>query len=279
VRETVSFKVSRALVLGGLIIFIAVPLYVILVSSFKPLKDVSGQWTWWPENFTIEPYITMWKTVPLANYFLNSVIISVAATTLALTFGILAAFALTRLRWRGQRAFSLIVLSTQMFPGILFLLPLYLIFVQIQRVFGVQLIGNYGGMIITYTTFALPFAIWMLMGFFATMPEELEEAAMIDGMTRFGAFIRVILPIARPGIVAVGVFAFMNAWGEVLFASVLTTANTRTLSIGMQAFTTNVDVRWNEAMSASVVISIPVLLAFLLVQRHIVQGLAAGAVK
>ena len=278
-RETLSFKVSRAVVLGALIIFVAVPLYVIVVSSFKPLKDVSGQWTWWPENFTIAPYITMWETVPLANYFVNSVIISVSATALALTFGILAAFALTRLRWRGQRAFSLIVLSTQMFPGILFLLPLYLIFVQIQRVFGVQLIGNYGGMIITYTTFALPFAIWMLMGFFAAMPEELEEAAMIDGMTRFGAFIRVILPIARPAIVAVGVFAFMNAWGEVLFASVLTTADTRTLAIGMQAFTTNVDVRWNEAMSASVVISIPVLLAFLLVQKHIVQGLAAGAVK
>jgi len=279
VRETLSFKVSRVAVLGGLIIFVAVPLYVILISSFKPLKDVSGQWTWWPENFTIAPYITMWETVPLANYFVNSVIISVSATALALTFGILAAFALTRLRWKGQRAFSLVVLSTQMFPGILFLLPLYLIFVQIQRVFGVQLIGNYGGMIITYTTFALPFAIWMLMGFFAAMPEELEEAGMIDGLTRFGAFIRIILPIARPGIVAVGVFAFMNAWGEVLFASVLTTAETRTLSIGMQAFTTNVDVRWNEAMSASVVISIPVLLAFLLVQRHIVQGLAAGAVK
>ena len=175
-RESLSFKVSRVAVLGGLIIFVAVPLYVILVSSFKPLKDVSGQWTWWPENFTIAPYITMWETVPLANYFVNSVIISVAATALALTFGILAAFALTRLRWKGQRAFSLIVLSTQMFPGILFLLPLYLIFVQIQRVFGVQLIGNYGGMIITYTTFALPFAIWMLMGFFAAMPEELEEA-------------------------------------------------------------------------------------------------------
>jgi multiple sugar transport system permease protein len=278
-RDSLSFKVSRVAVLGGLIIFVAVPLYVILVSSVKPLQDVSQPWTWWPEHFTIIPYITMWQTVPLANYFLNSVIISVAATALALTFGILAAFSLTRLRWRGQRAFSLIVLSTQMFPGILFLLPLYLIFVQIQRWFGIQLIGNYGGLIITYTTFALPFAIWMLMGFFAAMPEELEEAAMIDGLTRFGAFIRVILPIARPGIVAVGVFAFMNAWGEVLFASVLTTADTRTLPIGMQAFTTNVDVRWNEAMAASVVISIPVLLAFLLVQRHIVQGLAAGAVK
>jgi multiple sugar transport system permease protein len=119
----------------------------------------------------------------------------------------------------------------------------------------------------------------MLMGFFAAMPEELEEAAMIDGTTRLGGFVRVILPIARPGIVAVGVFAFMNSWGEVLFASVLTTSDTRTLAVGMQAFATNVAVRWNEAMAASIVISLPVLIAFLLVQRHIVQGLAAGAVK
>jgi len=279
VRDTLSFKLSRSVVLGLLFIFAALPIYVIITSSVKPLRDVSGLWTWLPEHFTIEPYITMWRTVPLASYFLNSVIISVSSTVLALIIAVLAAYALTRLRWKGQRAFSLLVLSTQMFPGILFLLPLYLLFVQIQRVLGVQLNGNYPGLIITYLTFSLPFAIWMLMGFFAAMPEELEEAAMIDGTTRFGGFVRVILPIARPGIVAVGVFAFMNSWGEVLFASVLTDSDTRTLAVGMQAFATNVAVRWNEAMAASIVISLPVLVAFLLVQRHIVQGLAAGAVK
>ena len=278
-RDTLSFKLSRSVVLGLLFIFAALPIYVIITSSVKPLRDVSGLWTWLPEHFTIEPYITMWRTVPLASYFLNSVIISVSSTVLALIIAVLAAYALTRLRWKGQRAFSLLVLSTQMFPGILFLLPLYLLFVQIQRVLGVQLNGNYPGLIITYLTFSLPFAIWMLMGFFAAMPEELEEAAMIDGTTRFGGFVRVILPIARPGIVAVGVFAFMNSWGEVLFASVLTDSDTRTLAVGMQAFATNVAVRWNEAMAASIVISLPVLVAFLLVQRHIVQGLAAGAVK
>jgi len=279
VRETTSFRATRTVVLGLLFVFAALPIYVILVSSVKPLRDVSGVWTWLPENFTIEPYITMWRTVPLANYFVNSVIVSVTSTVLALAIAVIAAYSLTRLKWKGQRSFSLLVLSTQMFPGILFLLPLYLLFVQIQRVVGIQLNGNYLGLIITYLTFSLPFAIWMLMGFFAAMPEELEEAAMIDGTTRLGGFIRVILPIARPGIVAVGVFAFMNSWGEVLFASVLTTSDTRTLAVGMQAFATNVSVRWNEAMAASIVISLPVLVAFLLVQRHIVQGLAAGAVK
>jgi multiple sugar transport system permease protein len=221
----------------------------------------------------------MWRTVPLGRYFANSVIVSGTSTALSLIIAILAAYALVRLRWRGQRTFSLLVLSTQMFPGILFLLPLYLLFVQIQRVVGLQMTGTYQGLIVTYLTFSLPFSIWMLMAFFAAMPEELEEAAMIDGTSRFGGFVRIILPIARPGIIAVGVFAFMNAWGEVLFASVLTTRETRTLAVGMQAFATNVEVRWNEAMAASVFISLPILVGFLLVQKHIVQGLAAGGVK
>jgi multiple sugar transport system permease protein len=279
VRETTAFRLTRGVVLGLLFIFCAMPIYVILVSSVKPLRDVQGAWTWFPETFTIEPYITMWKTVPLAQYFMNSLIVSVTATALSLTLATIAAYAMVRLKWRGQRTFGLIVLSTQMFPGILFLLPLYLVFVQIQRTIGLQLTGSHLGLIITYLTFSLPFAIWMLAGFFAAMPEELEEAAMIDGTTRFGGFVRVILPIARPGIVAVGVFAFMNSWGEVLFASVLTTRETRTLAVGMQAFSTMTEVRWNEAMAASVVISLPILVAFLLVQRQIVAGLSAGAVK
>jgi len=205
--------------------------------------------------------------------------VTVSSTALALVIAVLAAFSLARLKWRGQRSFSLVVLSTQMFPGILFLLPLYLLFTQLQRTVGIQLNGNYAGLIITYMTFSVPFATWMLMGFFATIPDELEEAAMIDGTTRFGAFLRVVLPVVRPGIVAVGVFTFLNGWGEVLFASVLTTSDTRTLAVGLQSFASQIDVRWNEMMAASVVISLPVLLAFLLVQRHIVAGLAAGAVK
>ncbi|MCI2956913.1 carbohydrate ABC transporter permease [Agromyces atrinae] len=278
-RDTLAFRSTRAVVLTLLFIFCALPIYVIVVSSVKPLRDVQSAWTWFPQTFTIEPYLTMWSTVPLAQYFMNSLIVSVTATACSLVLAIIAAYAMVRLRWRGQRAFGLLVLSTQMFPGILFLLPLYLLFVQLQRTLAIPLVGSHLGLIITYLTFSLPFAIWMLMGFFAAMPEELEEAAMIDGTTRFGGFIRVILPIARPGIVAVGVFAFMNSWGEVLFASVLTTRETRTLAVGMQAFSTMTEVRWNEAMAASVVISLPILIAFLLVQRHIVTGLAAGAVK
>ena len=278
-RESTSFKALRAVTLTLITAMVLLPLYVILVSSFKPLTDVSGPFTWLPERFTLDPYVQMWSTIPLAQYLGNSVLVTSASTLLALAIGILAAYSLSRLRWFGQRSFSLVVLSTQMFPGILFLLPLYLMFTQLQRAVGVQLNGSYTGLILTYMTFSVPFATWMLMGFFAAIPTELEEAAMVDGTTRLGALFRVLLPVARPGIVAVGVFTFLNGWGEVLFASVLTTRDTRTLAVGLQAFSTQTDVRWNEMMAASIVISLPVLIAFLLVQRHLVQGLAAGAVK
>jgi multiple sugar transport system permease protein len=173
----------------------------------------------------------------------------------------------------------MVVLSTQMFPGILFLLPLFLIFVKIQDAIGIQMTGSYKGLIVTYLTFSLPFAIWMLTGYFSSLPKELEEAALVDGSGRVGALMRVVIPVARPGIVAVAVFSFITSWGEVLFASVLTNESTRTLAIGLQAYASQSNVYWNQLMAASVVVSLPVLIGFLAVQRYLVRGLAAGAVK
>lgn len=277
--ETRGFKVFRVFGLTFLSLIVIFPLYIVLVTSVKPLEDVRGVFTWFPTEFTFAPYLDIWQTVPLGRYFVNSLIVTVTASALSVMIAILAAYPLARMRFRGRRSFSLIVLSTQMFPGILFLLPLFLIFVQIQKVIGLQLTGSYLGLIITYMTFSLPFSIWMLTGYFAAIPHELEEAAMIDGTGRMGALIRVIIPVAKPGIVAVGVYAFITAWGEVLFASVLTTPATRTLSIGLQGYSTQQDVLWNQLMAAAVVVSLPVLIGFILVQRHIVAGLSSGAVK
>lgn len=277
--ETRGFKILRAVGLTVLTLIVVLPLYVVVVTSVKPLSDVSGQFTWIPENFTLQPYLDIWSTVPLADYFVNSLIVVCTATVCSVAMAVLAAYALSRFNFRGARSFSMIVLSTQMFPGILFLLPLFLIFTQIQRTVGIQLNGSYLGLILTYMTFSLPFAIWMLAGFFATIPKDLEEAAMIDGTTRLGALWRVVLPVARPGIIAVSVYCFITAWGEVLFASVMTNADTRTLSIGLQAYASQTDVYWNQLMAASVVVSLPVLIGFMLVQRHLVTGLSAGAVK
>jgi len=277
--ETRGFKVFRFVGLAFLSFVVLVPLYVVLTTSIKPLADVQGLFQWIPSRVTLEPYVQIWQTVPLAQYFRNSLIVTISATLLSVAMAVLAAYSLARLRFRGQRSFSLVVLSTQMFPGILFLLPLFLIFVQIQRTIGVQLTGSYLGLIITYMTFSLPFSIWMLTGYFASIPKELEEASMIDGTGRLGALFRVIIPVAKPGIIAVAVYAFITAWGEVLFASVLTNRDTRTLSIGLRAYASQQDVYWNQLMAASVVVSLPVLIGFMLVQKHLITGLSSGAVK
>ncbi|KPG81448.1 carbohydrate ABC transporter permease [Frigoribacterium sp. RIT-PI-h] len=277
--ETRGFKVFRFFGLAFLSLVVVVPLYVVLTTSIKPLADVQGLFTWIPSRVTLEPYVQIWQTVPLASYFKNSLIVTISATVLSVAMAVLAAYSLARLRFKGQRSFSLVVLSTQMFPGILFLLPLFLIFVQIQRTIGVQLTGSYLGLIITYMTFSLPFSIWMLTGYFASIPKELEEASMIDGTGRLGALFRVIIPVAKPGIIAVAVYAFITAWGEVLFASVLTSKDTRTLSIGLRAYASQQDVYWNQLMAASVVVSLPVLIGFMLVQKHLITGLSSGAVK
>lgn len=278
-NETRTFRVLRAVVLTGLTLWVAVPLFVVLSTSLKPLKDVSGVFQWIPETLTAAPYVDIWQTVPLARYFANSLIVTTSATVLSVTVAVLAAYAIARFEFRGRRAFRLTVLSTQMFPGILFLLPLFLIFTQIRNFTGLQLQGSYLGLIITYLTFTLPFAIWMLSGYFSSIPRELEEASMIDGTGRMGALIRVVLPVAKPGIIAVAVYSFITAWGEVLFASVLTNERTKTLSMGLKSYASSTDVLWNQLMAASVVVSLPVLIGFILVQRHLVAGLSAGAVK
>jgi multiple sugar transport system permease protein len=278
-RDTKGFKVYRGIVLTVLGLFTITPMYVMVTSSVKPLSDVQGAFTWWPSNLTLTPFVDMWHTVPLARYFVNSTIVSVVATVASVAIAILAAFAVSRFRFSGRTAFTTTVLSTQMFPGVLFLLPLFLIFVNINNSIGVQLVGSRLGLIITYLTFSLPFSIWMLAGYFDSIPHELDEAALVDGCGPMGALARVVLPAARPGVIAVAIYSFMTAWGEVLFASVMTTESNRTLSVGLRQYSTQTNVYWNQIMAAALVVSIPVVIGFLLAQRHFVAGVTAGAVK
>jgi multiple sugar transport system permease protein len=279
VHETTPAKTFRVVVLVVLTLFTIFPLYVMITSSMKSLADVQGAFTWWPTQLTLQPFIDMWTTVPLASYFVNSLIVAGSATIVSLVIATFAAFAVSRFRFRGRTVFTTTVLSTQMFPGVLFLLPLFLIFVNIDQVVGVQLVGTRIGLIITYLTFSLPFSIWMLAGYFDGIPRELDDAAMVDGCGPIGALLRVVLPAARPGLIAVAIYSFMTSWGEVLFASVMTTADNRTLAIGLQLYSTQTDVYWNQIMAASLIVSIPVVVAFLVLQRSFVAGLTHGAVK
>jgi multiple sugar transport system permease protein len=266
-------------VLSVLAVFAAAPVFVMLSSSLKPLQDVSGEFRWIPSEITIRPYLDIWETIPLARYFMNSLIVAGTATVLSVTVAVFAAYAVSRYRFPGKRVFTISVLSTQMFPGILFLLPLFLIFVNIGNTTGITLYGTRTGLILTYLTFSLPFSIWMLVGYFDSIPRGLDEAARVDGCGPLGALLRVVLPTALPGIVAVAVYAFMTAWGEVLFASVMTNADSRTLAVGLQGYATQNEVYWNQVMAASLVVSVPVVAGFLLLQRFLVAGLTAGSVK
>lgn len=278
-RETTSEKIFRVVVLSGLSVFVVVPLYVMITTSLKPLGDVQAGFTWIPTALTVQPFIEMWSTVPLARYFMNSLIVTSIATVFSVAVATFAAYAVSRWRFRGRGPFMTTVLSTQMFPGVLFLLPLYLIFVNIDAAFGVPLVGTRLGLIITYLTFSLPFSIWMLAGYFDGIPKELDQAGKVDGAGNLTILLRIILPAARPGIVAVAIYAFMTAWGEVLFASVLTTEETRTLAVGLRQYATQTNVYWNQVLAASLAVSIPVVLGFLMMQKNFVAGLTAGAVK
>jgi multiple sugar transport system permease protein len=274
-----SFIWTRRIVLTLLTLFAATPLLVMVSSSLKPLQDVSDRFRWIPSALTIRPYVDIWSTVPLADYFLNSLIVAGAATGCSVIVATFAAYAVSRYRFRGKRLFTVTILSTQMFPGILFLLPLFLIFVNLGNATGIALYGSRGALIVTYLTFTLPFSIWMLIGYFDSIPRDLDEAALTDGCGPLGALMRVVVPAAVPGIVAVAVYSFMTAWGEVLFASVMTNETTRTLAIGLQGYATQTQVYWNQVMAASLVASVPIVAGFLLLQRYLVTGLTAGAVK
>jgi multiple sugar transport system permease protein len=278
-RDTVGTRLVRALGLAILSFVVLFPLYTVVISSIKPLKDVRGDFHWIPSEVTFRPYVDIWNTIPLGRFFVNSLVISLAATVCSVTLAIFAAYAISRYRFKGRTAFNVTVLSTQMFPGILFLLPLFVIFVNIERATGITLYGTRLGLIITYLTFSLPFSIWMLVGYFNAIPRELEEAAMTEGATPLGALFRILLPVSRPGIVAVAIFAFITAWGEVLFASVLTNDATRTLAIGLRNYASQSNVYWNQLMAAAIVVSLPVVVAFLALQRYIVRGLTSGGVK
>jgi multiple sugar transport system permease protein len=280
VSDPISFRVFRWVVVTVLAVFTVVPFYVMVTTAVKPLGEVQGDFHWWPSHATLRPFVDIWSTIPLARYFANSLVVCVLSTMFSVFIAIFAAYAVSRHRFRGRGVFTGTVLSTQMFPGILFLLPLFLIFVNIDKALGFTFLYQTRlGLIVTYLTFTLPFSIWMLASYLDGIPRELDEAAKVDGTGDLGALFRVVLPAARPGVIAVAVYAFMTAWGEILFASVMTNDSTKTLSIGLQYYSTQINVYWNQVMAASLVVSVPVVVGFLLLQRYLVAGLTSGAVK
>ena len=272
-------KLARRLALNatGLLVFalMVFPVYWMVATSFKPGNDVlSYEPRWFPAAPTLanfrdaigRPYF--WDNVK------NSLIVVAGVVAAALVLAFLAAIALAKFRFHGRRAFIVIVFAVQMVPLAALIIPLYIALSRVHQV------DRLSGVVITYVAFVLPFCVWTLRGFVAGVPKELEEAAMVDGSTRFGAFLRIMLPLVAPGLVATSIFAFIQAWNEYIIAYVLLSSQEKqTLTIWLANFTTLRGTDWGSLMAGATLTAVPVVVFFVLVHRRIAFGLTAGAVK
>ena len=224
-------------------------------------------------------YREMWVNVDFLAFLRNSLVICGVTTVLSTFLASLAAYALARFRFKGNHGFSVAVSTTQVSPGMLFFLPLYMLYIQVDDA-GLPMMNTFHGMIFLYTAMFTPASIWIMRGFFVSIPRDLEDAAVIDGCSRLGAFIRIVLPISAPGIIATASFVFLLAWDEVFFAWVLTSSpDVQTVPVGLRLYMGQHATRYDLMMAAAVVSVIPVLLTFFASQRWFIKGLAAGAVK
>ncbi|HEY4028239.1 MAG TPA: carbohydrate ABC transporter permease [Candidatus Dormibacteraeota bacterium] len=274
----------QALLLGLIVVLTVFPIYWMLVSSVKTnFELLSGSQLSLlpdPRALHLQNYVLMWQHLKLALYLRNSLIICGVATVISVGLASLSGFGLAYFRFRGAGTYSIAVMATQLLPGIMFLLPIYLIIIQVQNVTGAQIVDTHQGLILLYVAFFMPLSIWILRGYFAAIPRELMEAAQVDGCTVMGAFRRVLLPLSLPGLVATATYVFLTAWDELLFAVVMTNSvNTETIPVGIRGFIGQAYGHFELLMAAATAVCVPPALIFLFLQRHMVSGLTAGAVK
>jgi len=262
--------------LGSLcVLALVLPLIWVVTTSVRPISEMTQTPPLlFPRTITFEAYVDMWETGPFDKFFVNSLTISLATALIALVFSICAAYAFARFRFRGATVLLMLVVMSQMLPGSSILIPLF----QVIRTLG--LLDTHPGMILVYTGFAIPFCTWLLNGYFRAIPEELEQAALIDGCSRFAVLYRIILPLAAPAVVAVGTFAFLLSWNEFLFAFVFTKSRALTIPVGLRsAFLGQYVTKYDQLFAASLIFSLPPIAIFVSLQKYFVQGLTAGAVK
>lgn len=264
-------------VIAFALVYTVFPVLWLFVNSFKTRLDMFAMPPIWiVDNPTLYNYIQTFVEREFVTYMFNSLVVASATTILSLAIGTIAGYALARFRYPGRTKFHLSfwILSTRMMPPIVTIMPLYLFFGVLD------LLNTKTALVIAYTGFNLPFVVWMMRSYFAEIPADLEESAMVDGDTRLGAFWRVILPLARPGLAATGIFCFILSWNELLFALIITeTTSSNTLPIGIAGRITQYKVEWGEISASGFAACVPIIIFAFIVQRHLVRGLSFGAVK
>ncbi|MFB5266914.1 carbohydrate ABC transporter permease [Paenibacillus enshidis] len=266
----VRFVVLALFLLGTL-----VPFYWMFVTSLKTRQEIYGSvLTLWPQKLTWDNYVKTFQDSDFLQYFANSAIVSLVSGLLVVIVSILGGYALARYQFRGKGLFLLVFLATQMIPVMVLLVPLYIVFGELD------LLDKLPALIITYTAINIPFCLITMSGFFQRIPVALEEAAMVDGCSRIRTVVQIILPIMLPGIVASFVFAFTAAWNDLFFGVMFTVSeDVKTVPVGLNGFIQKFDVNWGEMSAAGMLSLIPVIILFAFVQRYIVSGLTQGAVK
>jgi multiple sugar transport system permease protein len=263
-----------------LLIFTVLPMaWMVLTSLKSQFAAMQYPPQWWPAEPTLENYRKLLDPSnsvghEFLQYFWNSLYVSVATTILGVVVAVPAAYAFSRFRFPGRTFLFFAVLVRNMFPAVVFLMPLFLL----MRRLG--LVGTHTSLILTYLTFGLPLSIWLLKGFYDNIPIQLEQAARIDGATRFQAFYMIVLPLSSPGIIATSIFSFIGAWNEYVYAvTFLNNKDKLTLPVGIQRYFTEFATDWPGLMAATFLMSVPVVVLFLVLQKYFVRALTEGAVK
>src|SRR5680860_290480 len=274
-RRSLNLKMIIYVVLA---VMLTISLFPFLVTLITSLKDVSEVYTtpptWIPGKATFVNYREIFERYPMARYFLNSLIIALGATLLNAMFSIPAAYATARLRFRGKKFFMYLLLMVQMFSPIIIIIALF----RQMSTFG--LLNSYLGLILVNAVFTISFSIWMLSAYFLSVPFEVEEAAMIDGCNRFQAIVKVLIPLALPGLTATMIYTFITAWNEFVFALTFTTTpEMRPLTVGLYSFVGRWSIQWQYITAASILGIVPIVLLFMLVEKQLMSGLMGGAIK
>jgi multiple sugar transport system permease protein len=260
---------------GALTLLLLFPFLWMLSTSLKPSEAIfssPSQWLPWPPTF--EHYRALWLDTDFVRFFINSLVVAGGTTLISVVISVLAGYAISRFRFRGDRLFSMGLIVIQMFPPVLLVIPIFIMMIALR------LTNTYASLIITYSAFAVSFCTWMLKGYFASIPREIEEMGLVDGCTRLQALWKIIVPVSVPGIVAVALFVFIFAWQEYMFAlTFMQTTPMRTLPVGLSLMIGFREVMWGPLMAGAVLVTLPVVIVFMYFQKYLVYGLTLGAVK
>lgn len=274
-RESMSIRILRIALLTLMLLFLLFPFYWTFLTSIKPENELYGKVvTYWTAHPTFEAYKKLFtSTVDFLSAMKNSLLVAACTTLLTLVVATMAAYAFSRYDFVGRKVLMSIFLCNNMFPTVLLLIPLYSIMRKLQLLFTPV------SLILSYTTFTIPFSVWLLIGFINDLPASLEEAAMVDGCNRGQAFMKIIFPLLRPSIIATGVYIFMQSWNEYTFAMMFTNTSTRTIPVALKSLIGQLGVQWDLLTAGGILTIIPVCIMFFFAQKRLVEGLTAGAVK